>query len=84
MMKSLSVFTMIALLGTAAIVGLPVFAPQVKANEPVTMARADQLPLHSTAPDCSKQIWPNYDTSCLHRLADSATIQDARLVNTHR
>jgi hypothetical protein len=80
MMKFLPLFTMIALLSAASIVGLPLFAPQVKANEPVAI----QTPSRASAPDCSQQIWPNYQTSCLRSVVGGTAIHDARLVITHR
>jgi hypothetical protein len=83
MMKSLPLFAMLALLATAAIVGLP-FAPQVKAHEVVALAKADQLPSRAILHDCKQQIWPNYDSSCLRSFVDRTAIQDARLVITHR
>jgi len=74
MIKSLTVLGIFGLLGTAA-VALPGFAPRVGARETVTLAKADRLDVRN----CSQQLWPNFDTSCL-RSESGLAVLDVRLV----
>lgn len=83
MIKSLTALTIMLLLGVS-VVALPGFAPQVKANEPAALVKADRLPVRALARDCSRQVWPNFETSCLRDGASAAPIREARLVLTRR
>jgi hypothetical protein len=77
MIKSLTALAIFALLG-AAVVALPGFAPQVEASEAVALAKADRLDIRPVARNCSQQIWPNFDASCLRK--GEVTVREARLV----
>jgi hypothetical protein len=81
MIKSFAAFAIFALLG-ASVIALPGFAPPVKADEAVPMAKTDRLALHSAAGTCSNQVWPNFDASCLH--GGSTLVRETRLVSTRR
>jgi len=61
-MKSIWALTIFTLLGGSLMV-LPGVAPTLQAREPVALAKADRLPIGR---DCSNQVWPDLDTSCLH------------------
>ena len=82
MVKSLGALAIFALLGTA-VIALPGFAPQVEANETVTLAKADRLPIRTGDKNCSQQVWPNFETSCLHS-SEGAALREARLVTARR
>lgn len=79
MIKSFTALAIMLLLGVS-VVALPGFAPQVKADEPAAMVKADRLPIRSLAPDCSRQVWPNFETSCLRAGSSGTAIREARLV----
>jgi hypothetical protein len=64
MIKSLTALAIFGLLG-AAVVALPGFAPRVEASETVASAKAGRLDIRPLARNCSQQVWPNFDTSCL-------------------
>jgi hypothetical protein len=81
MMKSLSALAIFAFLG-ATVVALPGFAPQVEASETVALAKADRLELRQVAQNCSQQVWPNFDASCLRK--GEAMVREARLVTARR
>jgi hypothetical protein len=83
MIKSITALAIFGLLG-AAVVALPAFAPQVKASEAITLAKADRLPLRPGARNCSQQVWPNFDTSCLRSGESGVMILEARLVTARR
>ena len=83
MIKSLTTFAIFALLATS-VVALPGFAPQVKADEVVALAKADRLPVHPVAGNCASQIWPNIASSCLRNAEFGAPIREARLVTARR
>jgi hypothetical protein len=74
MIKSLTGLAIFGLLGTA-VVALPGFAPRVEARETVALAKADRLDVRN----CSQQLWPNFDTSCL-RSESGLPVLDVRLV----
>jgi hypothetical protein len=61
---------------------LPGFAPQVEASETVVLIKADRLDIRPAARNCSQQVWPNFDTSCLRNGA--AMVREARLVTARR
>jgi hypothetical protein len=83
MIKSLTALAIFALLG-ASVVALPGFAPQVEAKEAVALAKADRLDIRSVARNCSQQVWPNFNASCLRNGESGATIREARLVTARR
>ena len=74
MIKSLTGLAIFGLLGTA-VVALPGLAPRVEARETVALAKADRLDFRN----CSQQLWPNFDTSCL-RSESGLPVLDVRLV----
>jgi hypothetical protein len=80
MIKSLAAFAIFAVLG-ASVIALPGFALKVEASEAV--AKADRLEVRSLAPNCFKQVWPNFATACL-RNSNSEAIVEARLVTARR
>jgi len=78
MIKSLTGLAIFGLLGTA-VVALPGLAPRVEARETVALAKADRLDVRN----CSQQLWPNFDTSCLRSESGLAAL-DVRLVTARR
>ena len=78
MIKSLAALAIFGLLG-AVVVALPGFAPQVEASETVALAKADRLDIRRIVRNCSQQVWPNLEASCLYN-GDGATFREARLV----
>jgi hypothetical protein len=82
MIKSLAAFAIFAVLG-ASVIALPGLAPKVQASEAVALAKADRLEVRSLAPNCFKQVWPNFATACL-RNSNSEAIVEARLVTARR
>ena len=93
MIKSLASLTIFALLG-ASVIALPAFAPPVKADEVVALAKADRLasPVvasHAVASpavagNCAGQVWPNIASTCLRNAESGATVREARLVTARR
>jgi hypothetical protein len=83
MIKSLSAFAIFALLG-ASVIALPGFAPALKADEVVVLAKADRLASPPVAGNCASQIWPNITSSCLRDSGSGATVREARLVTARR
>ena len=83
MMKSLIAFAIFALLGVIAIV-LPGFAPEVKARETVALAKTDRLAVHPVVRNCSGQVWPNFEASCLRSSESDVWVREARLVTARR
>ena len=81
MIKSLTALAIFAILG-ASVIALPGFAPQVEASETAALAKADRLELRSIAPNCSQQVWPNFDASCLRK--GEVMVREARLVTARR
>ena len=81
MIKSLAALAIFAVLG-ASVIALPGFAPQVEASETAALAKADRLDVRTTAPNCSQQVWPNFDAACLRK--GEATVLEARLVTARR
>ena len=79
MIKSLIALAIFGLLG-AAVVAVPGFAPQVEAGEPVALAKGDRLDIRSVARICSRQVWPNFDTSCLRNSEPGVVVRKVRLV----
>jgi hypothetical protein len=83
MMKSLAPLAILALLG-ASMVALPLFAPQVKANETPVLRKADRLAIQPAVRDCASQVWPDFDTSCLRQRNTDIRVREARLVTARR
>ena len=83
MIKSLASFAIFALLGTS-VIALPMFAPEVKANEAITQGKANRLAVHPVIRDCSAQVWPNFDSSCLRAAGSGTLVREARLVTARR
>jgi hypothetical protein len=82
MIKSLAAFAIFAVLG-ASVIALPGFAPKVESSEAVALAKTDRLEVRSLAPNCFKQVWPNFATACL-RNSNSEAIVEARLVTARQ
>ena len=83
MIKSFVALAIFGLLG-AAVVALPGFAPQVEAREPGGLAKGDRLDIQPVARNCSQQVWPNFDSSCLRASESGVMIREARLVTARR
>jgi hypothetical protein len=79
MIKSLTALAIFGLLG-AAVVALPGFAPRLEARETIALAKADRLDVRN----CSHQLWPNFDTSCLRSSESGLPVLDVRLVTARR
>ncbi|MEA2830196.1 MAG: hypothetical protein QOF22_944 [Bradyrhizobium sp.] len=88
MIKALSAIAIAAFI-TAALTVLPGFAPQVEASVPHALAKGDRLDIRTVGRNCSQQVWPNFEASCL-RVAGTktsgtkTTIREARLVTADR
>jgi hypothetical protein len=82
MIKSISALAIFSLLG-AAVIALPGFAPAVKAEQVVVLAKADRLASHVVG-DCASQNWPNIASSCLRDTESGAAVREVRLVTAHR
>lgn len=83
MMKSISAFAILALLGTS-VMALAGFAPAVKTGEAVALSKADRLASPSVAGNCASQIWPDIPSSCLRDTESGVAVREARLVTAHR
>jgi hypothetical protein len=83
MIKSLASLAIFALLGTS-VIALPMFAPEVKANEALAQGKADRLVVHPVIRNCADQVWPNLDRSCLREAGSGIRVQEARLVTARR
>jgi hypothetical protein len=68
----------IAAFAAAATTILPGFAPQVKASEPMAMAKADRLPV--VTGDCAKQDWPKISAECLRQQNANPIATNVRLI----
>jgi hypothetical protein len=79
MIKSLSALAIFGFLG-AIVVALPGFAAQVEARETVALAKADRLDIRN----CSQQLWPNFDTSCLRSSESGLPVLEVRLATARR
>jgi hypothetical protein len=77
MIKSVMALATFALLG-AAVIAIPGYAPQAKADEAVALAKADRLPIRLIVRSCSSQIWPQ--SSCLHDVGSGRPVLEARLI----
>ena len=83
MIKSLTALAIFALLG-ASVMALPGFAPRVEARETMALAKADRLDVRPAARNCSQQIWPNFDGTCLRSGESGVAVREARLVTARR
>ncbi len=83
MIKSVLALAILGLLG-ASVIALPGFAPAVEAREPFALAKGDRLGTQRAARNCSQQVWPNFDTSCLRSSESGATLREARPVMARR
>jgi hypothetical protein len=82
MIKSFS--AALAIMLGFAVLALPVFAPQVRASEPALMMKADRLAVRSSPNDCARQVWPNFEASCLRDGDTGGRVREARLVTARR
>jgi hypothetical protein len=83
LIKSLKAPAIFGLFGAAFVV-LPGSAPQVEARVPVALARADRLDIRPAAGNCSQQVWPNFDASCLRNSDPEVMTSEVRLVTARR
>jgi hypothetical protein len=83
MIKSLSALAIFGFLGTA-VIALPGFAPHVEASETIALAKGDRLPVWRVDGNCSRQTWPNFQTSCLRNGDSGVMVREARLVTARR
>ena len=83
MIKSLSALAILGFMG-AAVIALPGFAPQVEARETVALVKGDRLPVWRVDGNCSQQVWPDFQASCLRKGNSGAIVRQARLVTTRR
>lgn len=60
------------------------FAPEVKANEALAQGKANRLAIHPIVRDCSTQVWPNFDRSCLREAGSGIVVREARLVTVRQ
>jgi hypothetical protein len=80
MIKSLTALAIFCSLG--GVVALPGFGPRLEASETVALAKEDRLDLRPVTRNCSQQVWPNFDASCLRN--DGMLVREARLVTARR
>jgi hypothetical protein len=83
MIKSLTALAIFGFLG-AVVVALPGFAPRVEARETVALAKADRLDVRRVDRNCSQQVWPNFDASCLRSSESGLAMPEVRLVTARR
>ena len=83
MIRSLAALAILAFMGVSAL-ALPGFAPEVKANEVVALAKADRLAIHLAIGNCASQIWPNIASTCLRSAGSGVAVREARLVTARR
>jgi hypothetical protein len=78
MTKSLTALAIFALLGSL-VIALLAFAPSLKASEAGAFAKADRLSIHAVVRNCTGQVWPNFNISCL-RDGSGLAVREARAV----
>jgi hypothetical protein len=83
MIKSLTALAIFDLLG-AAVGASPGSAPRIEAGETVALAKGDRFDIRPVARNCSQQVWPSFDGSCLRNRESGAMIREARLVTARR
>jgi hypothetical protein len=81
--NSFGALAIFALLG-ASVIALPGFAPPVEARETVALAKGDRLDIRPVAGNCTQQVWPNFDRSCLRHSESGLVVREARLVTARR
>jgi hypothetical protein len=79
MIKSLTALAIFGLLG-AAVVALPDFAPPLEAGDTIALAKGGHADVEPVAQNCLKQVWPDFETSCLRNSETGVMIRQARLV----
>jgi hypothetical protein len=62
-MKSLAAFAVFNLLAFSVVI-VPATI-KLEASETLALAKSDRLEIHRNIRDCSKQVWPSFDRSCL-------------------
>jgi len=83
MIRSLAPLAIFALLGVS-VIALPMFVPEVKPNQSLAPGKATQPAIQPTGRDCSDQVWPNFDTSCLRAAGSRIKVEEVRLVTARR
>jgi hypothetical protein len=98
MIKSVLALAIFGLMG-AAVVALPSLVPQADARVAVgsakqdlakpdpskeALVKADRIDSQPVARNCSQQVWPNFDTACLHHSESGVVVHEARLVTARR
>jgi len=83
MIKALSAVAVAAAIA-AGLTVLPGFAPQVEASVPQALAKSDRLDIRPIGRDCSGQVWPNFEASCLRTSGSRKDVRQARLVAADR
>lgn len=83
MVKSLAPLAIFAFIGVCVLAS-PMFAPDVKATESSALTKARRLAIHAVDRNCSGQVWPDFDTSCLRAGGSGIEVQEARLVTARR
>jgi hypothetical protein len=82
MIKSIAALAIFDLTGAAVVASAN--APQVKASETITLAKADRSTIGPIIQNCSQQVWPNFDASCLRGSKPDVMIRDAGLLTARR
>jgi hypothetical protein len=83
MIQSITALAIFGLLG-AAVVALPDFSPRLEASETIVSAKEDRPNIRPIARNCSQQVWPNFDASCLRSEDTGLMISEVRLVTARR
>ena len=83
MIKSLAPLAIFALLGVS-VMALPSIAPDMEATETLALGKASRLAIHPVGRNCSDQVWPDFDASCLRAGSSGTGVQEARLVTARR
>jgi hypothetical protein len=82
MIQSIAALAIFGFLGAA--VALLDFAPRLEASEATAFVKGDRPNIRSIAQNCSQQIWPNFDATCLRSGESGLMISEARLVTARR
>jgi hypothetical protein len=83
MIKSLTSFTILALLGASAVV-FPAFAATTKAADALALPKSDRLPMRSVAHTCSQQVWSDFGNGRLLNSGKDAKVLVAYLTTARR
>jgi hypothetical protein len=62
-MKSLAAFAILILLAFSVVTVAA--TAKLDASETPALAKSDRLEIHRDIGNCSKQVWPSFDRSCL-------------------